>query len=247
MPDSLVVMYPDYLGMHLEPGGFAEQLRKHHDHVVAVVNGPYPKVLDPQARTDVTVLCSPIAGLAGSLLYGYHHVPPKAEVVVRIDTDDNPPELVEELADQARHYGGAVGEPDFGSGTLRRGSADEHAQLDVFPTLFREFTQGRFALGGTHGMQAWRSDVLALVLPVAEELWRRAGAGNVLPWGFDAAMILAADTLGFTPQVVTYPAVGLRDRNREHISAQLSCVLKVLLAYRSTSTPGSRASRSLAQ
>lgn len=127
--------------------------------------------------------------------------------------------------------GAAIGDLHFGGMTLRQGSAEEHSQLDVFPTMFRLFTEGRLELTGTHGFQAWRSDVLKAVLPTAEKLWDAAAAHGPMRWAFDAAMALAADQIGWTPSVVHYPAFELRNRDRSKIAEQHDAVLRVLLAY----------------
>jgi hypothetical protein len=228
---DVVVLYPDFLGEGLVPDGFADQLRRDHDQVVALVNGPDPAGLVPPSRTDVTVVVSPVSGLAPSLRHGYRAAAELGDVVVRIDTAENPTERIRELAAVAAAHGGAVGDLRFGAGTLRQGSADEHSQLDVFPTMFRRVTDGRLELTGTHGFQAWRSDVLADVLPVAEELWDAAASLGPMRWAFGAAMALAADLVGRTPAVVHYPAFELRDRDRSKIAEQHDAVLRVLLAY----------------
>jgi hypothetical protein len=135
-------------------------------------------------------------------------------------------------------HGSAVGDLSFDTTTLRVGSADELAQRDVFPTLFRQFTFGRLTLSGAHGFQAWRTDLLAEVLPVAERLWDRAADGAHLRWAFDAAMVLAADALGCTPKVVHYPAAEIRDRDRTKIAEQADAVLRVLLSYQQLEAAG---------
>jgi hypothetical protein len=228
---SVVVLYPDFLGDGLACGGFADRLRAEHDLVVALVNGPDPGALRPSSRSDVTVVVSPVSGLAPSLRHGYRAAASLGDVVVRIDTAENPTERIKELAAAAVVHGGAIGDLCFGDGTLRPGSADEHSQLDVFPEMFRRFTDGRLALTGTHGFQAWRSDVLADVVPVAEELWDAAASLGPMRWAFDAAMALAADLVGNTPTVIQYPAFELRDRDRTKIAEQHDAVLRVLLTY----------------
>jgi hypothetical protein len=231
VPPRTVVLYPDFLGEQLCPGGFADRLRVDHDLVVALVNGPDPAALAPAPRSDVTVVVSPVSGLAPSLRYGYQAAAELGDVVVRIDTAENPTERIKELAEAAAAHGGAIGDIRFGDGTLRPGSADEHSQRDVFPTMFSRFTEGRLELTGTHGFQAWRSDVLADVLPLAEELWDEAASLGPMRWAFDAAMALAADLVDWPPAVVRYPAFELRDRDRSKIAEQHDAVLRVLLAY----------------
>jgi len=199
--------------------------------VVALVNGPEPHALAPTSRDDLTVVMSPVSGLAPSLRYGYRAAADLGDVVVRIDTAENPAERIAELAALAYSNGGAIGDPSFGDGTLRAGSADEHSQLYVFPTMFRRFTDGRLALTGTHGFQAWRSDTLGALLPVAEELRDRAARVAPMRWAFDAAMALGADAIGCTPAVVHYPAFELRDRDRTKIAEQFDAVIRVLLSY----------------
>lgn len=230
---TVVVLYPDYLGEGLLPGGFADFLLESHPMVVALLNGPDPDTLASRGRPDLTVVRSPVTGLAPSLRYGYRHAIDLADIVVRIDTAENPPERIAELAALASEHGGAIGDRLFVDGSLRAGSVDEHSQLDVFPALFRRFTSGRLVLSGTHGFQAWRSDLLRSVLPVAEELFDRAAETEPLRWGFDAAMALSADLLNHTPAVVHYPAYGLRDRDRTKIADQHDAVLRVLLSYSS--------------
>jgi hypothetical protein len=174
---------------------------------------------------------SPVAGLAGSLRWGYRAAVMLGDVIVRVDTDETPIDHIDALARLAGDHGAAIGDLTFDATTLRAGSADEHSQLDVFPTMFRHFTGGRLALTGIHSFQAWRRDVLDDVLPVAEELWDQAAGGAPLAWGFDAAMALAADVVGCTPAVVHYPAFKLRDRPRARIAQQHDAVLRVLLRY----------------
>ena len=229
-----VVLYPDLLGEGLLPGGFADRLLRTDTKVVALVNGPEPRALAPVPRKDVTVVVSPVSGLAASLRYGYRVAAEMGDVVVRIDTAENPTDHIMNLGALASTHGGAVGDLRFSSETLRAGSADELPQLDVFPTLFRTFTDGRLTLTGMHGFQAWRSDVLLDVLPFAERLWDQAGGFSPLRWAFDAAMALAADTLGMTPVVVHYDAFELRDRERAKISEQFDAVVRVLLSYQRT-------------
>jgi hypothetical protein len=227
-------LYPDYLGENLQPGGFADRLLVDYKNVVALVNGPHPEKLHPVHRDDVTVVVSPASGLAPSLRYGYRAASELGDVVVRIDTAENPTKRIFELAALAAEHGGAIGDLYFDENTLRSGSADEHSQLDVFPTMFRLFTQGRLQLTGAHGFQAWSSKTLAEVLPVAEELWDRASDGTSMRWAFDAAMALAADVVGSTPAVCGYPAFEVRDRDRFKIAEQHDAVLRVLLSYQVT-------------
>jgi hypothetical protein len=59
-----------------------------------------------------------------------------------------------------------------------------------------------------------------------------------LLWAFDAAMVLAADALGRTPKVVTYPVAELRDRDRTKIAEQVGDVLRVLLSYQQLEAAG---------
>lgn len=98
--------------------------------------------------------------------------------------------------------------------------------------MFRRFTEGRLALSGTHGFQAWRADTLQVALPLAEELWGTSSEHCPSVWGFDAAVVLAADAIGRPPKVVAYPAQELRDRDPRKIDAQEKAVLNVLRSYR---------------
>lgn len=230
-----VILYPDFCGHDLAPGKFADEILPYYKNVVALVNGPQPA---PVSRNDITIVQSPVLGLAPSLRYGYRAAAALGEVVVRIDTAENPVEEIVALAKIASTHGAAVCDLLFDPTSLREGSADEHSQLDVFPTMFRLFTQDKLSLSGTHGFQAWRSDVLQEVLPVAEELWDRAsGPNNAMAWGFDAAMVLAADLVGRTPVVITRPAIALRDRPRLKIAKQHEAVLRVLIEYNNTAKP----------
>ncbi len=228
---SIVVLYPDYLGEGLTPGGFADRLLADGRRVVALVNGPDPNELKAPRRTDVDAVLSPVSGLAPSLRYGYRAAATLADVVVRVDTAETPTDRIEQLAQEAWSHGGAIGDLVFNTVTLRQGSADELAQLDVFPTMFDKVTGGRLVLTGAHGFQAWTSGMLTEVLPLAEQLWDAAAAHGPMRWGFDAAMALAGDMVGRTPTVVRYPATSMRDRNRSVIAEQHDAVLRVILEY----------------
>lgn len=227
---TIVALYPDLHGNGLQPGGVAEQLMARYPIVVAILNGNTQTVRNPRRR-GLHVLRSPHPSLAGSLPYGYEYARDLGDVVLRLDTNEHPSDAAEMVAEQARRHGGAVGDPFYLPGTLTPHTPDELAQLDVFPMLFHHVTHGALQLTGSHGLQAWSSEALDRVLPVAQSLFATASGAEPLPWGFDAAMVLAAPLVNVSPKVVPYPAPSLRDRDRERIASQFDCVLRVCLAY----------------
>lgn len=227
----ILVMYPDLEGRGLAPGGTADKLLAEHENVLAVVNGPNPTTLNVNYRDDVTVTLSPVVGLARSLRYGYHSAVGRADVIVRVDTQEHPFGRIDHLAEAAWKHGVAVGDLQFDVSTLREGSLEHHMQVRAFPDIFDLFTEGRLRMTGSHGMQAWRADVLKEVLPVAERIWDRADVRGAMRWGFDASMLLAADTLGITPHVKRYHAEKLRDRSRETVAGQYSDVMATIASY----------------
>lgn len=225
-----VALYPDLNGEDLRAGGMADRLLAQEYTVVALLNGN-TQVSIGDKRDGLHIVRSPHNGLAGSLPYGYEYAMNLGEVVLRIDTNEHPMHVATMVADQARACGAAVGDPVYGTGTLAPHTPDELAQLDVFPALFRRVTGGALGLTGSHGLQAWSSEALERVLPAAKLLFEEASGVEPLPWGFDAAMVLAGLREGVSPTVVHYEAPSLRNRGRERIASQFDCVLRVCLSY----------------
>lgn len=227
---AAVALYPDLNGEGLRAGGFADHLLQHYEVVVAVVNGA-PAPPENPVRDGLHVVHSPVTGLAGALPVGYAYASQLGEIVVRMDTNEHPIAVTQTVVAVAEQHGAAVGDPDYGPGTLMPHTPDQFAQRDVFPTLFRHVTGGQIELTGSHGLQAWSRTHLQRVLPTAERLFAEASGEDPMPWGFDAAMVLASLLEGTPAVTVHYKPTEMRNRERARIGSQHECVLRVCLAF----------------
>lgn len=242
---KLVVMYPDYKALGIVD--FTRRIKEVVPDaiVVPVVNGLSESEFADAERTwwadcvsdDVLVCAREAQGLLSTLQAGYSAIAQtyRDTPIVRLDTAEHPIEEIPRLARAAMDCGGmAIGDLAFDEHTLRKGSVDEFAHRDLFPTLFRETTSGRLAISCAHDFQAFAPGRLAGVFHGASLIRRRVELKKVHPieWGFDAAMALAAVGLDVPVTVCPVQATTLRDRPRAKIAVQFSRALQMCLAAR---------------
>jgi hypothetical protein len=257
---TTLILFPDYASEgRRKQQAFVTLLRRTCPDAVIfpILNGaPAPKL---KAAAGKLTDCQPIIaagarGLLDTLLIGYQTVLRDYNggqaCVVRLDPSEHQPSAIPSLIEAAKRARGmAIGDLRFGSATLRPGSIDEFAQLDLFPALYRFATGGVLPLSGAHGFQVFAPDVLAQVLTSAQKIVALAGRRSQQPvlWGFDGAMALGAVGAGVPVVIRPVEAQVLRDRSRQKVAVQFEQAMQLCAAagelfdFTARTKPGSRA------
>lgn len=156
-------------------------------------------------------------------------------IIVRLDTAEHPIVAIPDLIRTATETRGMViGDLRFDEATMRTGSVDEFAHLDLFPELYDQTTGGKLKISCAHGFQVFAPGICGRILPLALQIVEktREKEGKSVAWGFDGAMALGAIACKDIIPVTVFPvqAEKMRDRSREKVASQFSGALKICLA-----------------
>ncbi len=239
---DLIVMFPDQGGKGFR-GEFGQRLMgmfaAEGAILMPILNGfssqeEVELVVEEARRFGFMPSVSSETGLLAALVEGYNVATGLTDhTIVRLDTAEHPVSFIRTLAETAERIDGmAIGDLEFGPDTLKEGSLDEFAHLDIWPTLYGQYTQGKLPLSCAHGFQAFAPWVCVEILKAARDIVSdvEAELDASITWGFDGAMALAAWGLGIPVEIVKVPAEKMRDRPRQKIVDQFSNALRMCRA-----------------
>lgn len=240
--ERLVVLFPDLQGKG-SFGDFGRNLKRLNlpeDTVfIPILNGDTRKnliLMQNQARDNGFMpVVSLEKGLLPTLVAGYRTIISRypLSIVVRIDTAEHDLSFIERLAEEASESNGMViGDLEFSPKTLIEGTPDWFIHLKVFPLMYGQFSEGKLPLSCAHGFNAFAPGVISGIFDRTIEIIRAAEQefSSSLPWGFDAAIALAAYQSGVPIKIVYVPAQSVRNRDPEKIAAQFSETLMICRA-----------------
>lgn len=257
--EKVVIMFPDFKGEGIL-GEFGKRLRLavgRYAILMPVLNGLDIEEVDEMAlevsNTDIDspepvfALAHYGKGLKSALIRGYDIIIKRfseEHYIVRLDTAEHPPEAIPPLLSKAEkavemYQSGRIaakrmiiGDLSFVSGqNLRPESVDEFAHLNIFPSLYGQFTGGLLPLSCAHGFQVFTPGIVRRVFKLAQRITGEAEKelGKPVEWGFDGAMALAGYALGLAT-IEKVPAESMRDRKTAKIAEQFDRALRMCRA-----------------
>ncbi len=170
-------------------------------------------------------------GVVGAAKAGYDYFLASTDdsIVVKMDHAEHPAApWVPRMVNMVRNGGWdtVFGDLHFDGNNFKQGAKDKEAN-DVLAGICRSIGF-RFTLTNAHGFQAYKRSALETVLPVAKQIHDQAGTilsylNTPNRWGFDMAMILAAQLEGIEQQqVLVTPGIDrLRDDDLDYCNTQL--------------------------
>lgn len=199
--------------------------------VVYVLNGPTMQPIEGIDVPDGVQLVSCVGVFNDAVVAGLRHaLTLGVDAVVRMDTEEHPPEvlpaIVEQLGDCPVWVVDLSFEPEV---TIRPGTADSYHNLHVIPTVVSTYARENLLLSGAHGFMVLTIQAVAQVLPFISDVVRQTE--NIEPpviWGADTLLPVCATKLGFHVSVTHVPAESMRDRPEEKCLVQLRDTLTVM-------------------
>ena len=248
---KIIVIYPDRFAKH-SLGDFGRNLIDYsktkenieHDFTfMPIVNGGTLSEME-----SVVNLLSPAfhpiisesKGLTQVLLDGYrklvslhadHGAIHDTSMIVRMDTNEHPIELITALVELSRGNLAIYGRKLDGENA----SVEEiNANNFLWPKTYEAFTNERLSLSNTHGFQAFDVKTLENILPVVEKIIFETEAiiGEKLSWGMDAIMALAAVSQRLYSGQFFYYINEMRSRPKEKIDEQFRNHINLLIVAR---------------
>ena len=238
MPPKIVIMFPDHYGHGFQRQFGKDLLQKFGSvaKIVPIINSEDPSLLNKEtekARASgiIPITANNTFGLRSVLQKGYKHISsiyPKA-IVVRLDTEDHPLEEIDYLVHDAIVVRGmSVGCLTLSPKAATPGSMEDFVNADLFPALFRQFTDGKLTLTGASGFKAFAPSVCGKILPGAIKIMEKAGQISSplhLRYGFDFAMILSAFHQNIPIHIKYIPTDLPEKKPRLRIIKQFGCAL----------------------